>query len=234
MAGRAHSDHDRTFVCAGDQIRSRRSTTASSGVISVYAQGRDYHDVLKGKIKQLASAFAHASGADVKVFVDTAPLMEKPLAARAGLGWQGKHTNLVSRAHGSWLFLGAILTTAELEPDARRGRSLRIVLALSRCLPDESISGALSTRCPALPGVFVDRTSRPHSAGIPRADGQPHFRLRRLLGGLPVEQIRRSVARSQICRQTGHGERAARGVLTLDDAAFRRALRGHARQAHGP
>ena len=90
----------------------------SRGVVSVYAQGRDYHDVLKGKIKSLASQFAKASGADVKVFVDTAPLMEKPLAAAAGLGWQGKHTNLVSRTHGSWLFLGAILTTAELEPDA--------------------------------------------------------------------------------------------------------------------
>jgi epoxyqueuosine reductase len=85
--------------------------------ISVYAKGRDYHDVLKGKIKQLAGAFAARSGAEVKVFVDTAPLMEKPLAAAAGLGWQGKHTNLVSRTHGSWLFLGAILTTADLAPD---------------------------------------------------------------------------------------------------------------------
>ena len=88
------------------------------GLVSVYAKGRDYHDVLKSKIKSLARAFAAASGADVKVFVDTAPLMEKPLAAKAGLGWQGKHTNLVSREHGSWLFLGAILTTADLEPNA--------------------------------------------------------------------------------------------------------------------
>lgn len=90
----------------------------SQAVISVYAKGRDYHDVLKTRIKQLAKSFSQATGADVKVFVDTAPLMEKPLAAAAGLGWQGKHTNLVSRAHGSWLFLGAILTTAELEADA--------------------------------------------------------------------------------------------------------------------
>ncbi len=90
---------------------------ASRSVISVYAKGRDYHDVLKAKITELAQRFAAASGADVKVFVDTAPLMEKPLAATAGLGWQGKHTNLVSRSHGSWLFLGAILTTAELPAD---------------------------------------------------------------------------------------------------------------------
>ena len=90
----------------------------SRGAISVYAQGKDYHDVLKAKVRQLASAFAVRSGADVKIFVDTAPLLEKPLAAAAGIGWQGKHTNLVSRAHGSWLFLGAILTTAELQADS--------------------------------------------------------------------------------------------------------------------
>lgn len=88
------------------------------GVVSVYAKGRDYHDVLKKRIKMLARTLADASGAEVKVFVDTAPLMEKPLAAAAGIGWQGKHTNLVSRTHGSWLFLGAILTAAELEADA--------------------------------------------------------------------------------------------------------------------
>lgn len=88
------------------------------GAISVYAQGKDYHDILKGKLKQLAGRLAAAGGADVKVFVDTAPVMEKPLAAAAGIGWQGKNTMLVSREHGSWLFLGAIFTTAELPPDA--------------------------------------------------------------------------------------------------------------------
>ncbi len=89
----------------------------SNAAISVYAKGRDYHDVLKKRIKTLARAFAEKSGADIKVFVDTAPLMEKPLAAKAGLGWQGKNTILVSREHGNWLFLGAMLTTAELDPD---------------------------------------------------------------------------------------------------------------------
>ena len=85
--------------------------------ISVYARGKDYHDILKSKLKQLAGSLAARANAEVKVFVDTAPLMEKPLAAAAGIGWQGKHTNLVSREHGSWLFLGAILTSAELAPD---------------------------------------------------------------------------------------------------------------------
>ena len=87
------------------------------GNISVYARGRDYHDVIKGKLKQLASQFAARSKANVRVFVDTAPLMEKPLAAQAGAGWQGKHTNLVSRSAGSWLFLGIILTNSDLPLD---------------------------------------------------------------------------------------------------------------------
>lgn len=89
----------------------------SKATISVYARNRDYHDLIKGKLKTLAGWFASKTSEDVKVFVDTAPLMEKPLAQQAGLGWQGKHTNLVSRDFGSWLFLGAILTRAELQPD---------------------------------------------------------------------------------------------------------------------
>lgn len=85
--------------------------------ISVYARNRDYHDVIKGRLKEIATRFAAKAGADVKVFVDTAPVMEKPLAAAAGLGWQGKHTNLLSREHGSWLFLGSMFTTADLNID---------------------------------------------------------------------------------------------------------------------
>jgi epoxyqueuosine reductase len=90
----------------------------SQGVISTYALNRDYHDVIKGKLKNIAEWFAHQTRAGVKVFVDTAPLMEKPLGQRAGLGWQGKHTNLVSRELGSWFFIGAMLTDLELPPDA--------------------------------------------------------------------------------------------------------------------
>ncbi|HEX6010449.1 MAG TPA: tRNA epoxyqueuosine(34) reductase QueG, partial [Geminicoccaceae bacterium] len=87
------------------------------GYLSVYARHRDYHDVLKGRLKELAGWIAARFGAEVKVFVDTAPVLEKPLAEQAGLGWQGKHTNLVSRELGSWLFLGEILTDLELPPD---------------------------------------------------------------------------------------------------------------------
>jgi epoxyqueuosine reductase len=87
------------------------------GAISVYAQGDDYHDLIKKRLKTLARWLAASSGGEVKVFVDTAAVMEKPLAQAAGLGWQGKHTNLVSREFGSWLFLGAIFSTSDLPRD---------------------------------------------------------------------------------------------------------------------
>ena len=87
------------------------------GVVSVYAQGRDYHDVIKTRLKRLAGWIAERFGGDVKIFVDTAPVMEKPIAAASGIGWQGKHTNLVSREFGSWLFLGSIFTTLKIESD---------------------------------------------------------------------------------------------------------------------
>ena len=87
------------------------------GLFSVYAQNADYHDVLKRRLKEFAAWIVGSFGGDVKIFVDTAPVMEKPLAQAAGLGWQGKHTNLVSRDFGSWLFLGSVFTTLELPPD---------------------------------------------------------------------------------------------------------------------
>jgi epoxyqueuosine reductase len=102
---------------AGDSDPLAALARKDRAALSLYARRRDYHDLIKSKLKQLARWLAEESGADVKVFVDTAPLMEKPLAQQAGLGWQGKHTNLVSRQFGSWLFLGAILTDADLPAD---------------------------------------------------------------------------------------------------------------------
>ncbi|MFN3618999.1 tRNA epoxyqueuosine(34) reductase QueG [Sphingorhabdus sp.] len=114
MLGMSYAPAHDPMILADQEDRAR---------ISVYAQGRDYHDVVKGALKRLAGWLAHEAGAGVKVFVDTAPVMEKALAQSAGLGWQGKHSNVVSRAHGSWLFLGAIYTTAELEPAIAAGDS---------------------------------------------------------------------------------------------------------------
>jgi epoxyqueuosine reductase len=108
------------------------------GAISVYAQGRDYHDVIKKRLKHLARDLVARSGAEVKVFVDTAPVMEKPLAQAAGLGWQGKHTNLVSRRFGSWLFLGSIFTTLELAPDPPGKNHCGACRACLDCCPTDA------------------------------------------------------------------------------------------------
>ena len=101
---------------AGDPLTVLDEPTKAA--ISVYAQGDDYHELIKPRLKTLGRWMQGRFGGELKVFVDTAPLLEKPLAAQAGLGWQGKHTNLVSKEFGSWLFLGSILTTLELAPDA--------------------------------------------------------------------------------------------------------------------
>ena len=108
------------------------------GRVSVYAQGGDYHDVVKRALKALGRWLASETGAELKVFVDTAPVMEKPLSEAAGLGWQGKHTNLVSRDHGSWLFLGAIYTTRELVPDAPGGGACGSCDACQRACPTDA------------------------------------------------------------------------------------------------
>ena len=169
------------------------------GAISVYARHRDYHDVIKGRLKTLAAwLVANAGeGADVKVFVDTAPVMEKPLAAAAGLGWQGKHTNLVSREFGSWLFLGAIFVNFELAARPARARPLRKLPRLSRRLPDRRLARALSARCAPLHFLSDDRTQRTDPERAENRDRQPHLRLRRLSGRLPVEQVRANRTRSQ-------------------------------------
>jgi epoxyqueuosine reductase len=100
----------------GDPLEALGKPNAAS--VSVYARHRDYHDVIKGKLKQLGQWLVSRSGGEIKVFVDTAPVLEKPLAEQAGIGWQGKHTNVVSRDFGSWLFLGEIFTTLDVQPDA--------------------------------------------------------------------------------------------------------------------
>jgi epoxyqueuosine reductase len=108
MLGINYGPHDDPLAVLRERTR---------GAVSVYAQGDDYHEVIKPRLKALGHWLIANAGGDVKVFVDTAPVMEKPLAQAGGLGWQGKHTNLVSRAHGSWLFLGALFTTLDLPPD---------------------------------------------------------------------------------------------------------------------
>ena len=118
--------------------------------ISVYAQNRDYHDVVKKRLKRLGRWLVEATGAGIKVFVDTAPVMEKPLAEAAGLGWQGKHTNLLARDLGSWFFLGAIFTTLELPRDAPEGEHCGSCTACLDICPTDAFPAPFqldATRC---------------------------------------------------------------------------------------
>ena len=163
------------------------------GAISVYARHRDYHDVVKGKLKALAAflvAAARPEPVEVKVFVDTAPLMEKPLAQRAGIGWQGKHTNLVSREFGSWLFLGAILTDLALAPDVAETDHCGTCSACLDVVSDKGVSRAVPARRAALHFLPDDRAERADPARIARSDRQSDLRLRRLSRRLSVEQVR--------------------------------------------
>ncbi len=109
VLGLSYAGHEDPLALIGERQR---------GNISIYARGRDYHEVMKPRLKAIARMMAERLGGDVKVFVDTAPVMEKPLGEAGGIGWQGKHSNLVSRTHGSWLLLGEIFTTLDLAPDA--------------------------------------------------------------------------------------------------------------------
>jgi epoxyqueuosine reductase len=196
------------------------------GVVSVYAKGRDYHDVLKSKIKALARAFAAASGADVKVFVDTAPLMEKPLAAKAGLGWQGKHTNLVSREHGSWLFLGAILTTAELEPDAAEVDHCG---SCSRCLdacPTHAFPAPYqldARRCLA----YLSIEDKGHIAPEFRvAMGNRVFGCDDCLAVCPWNKFAAAASELRYAARAETNNPPLAELLVLDDAAFRQRFAG--------
>ena len=194
--------------------------------ISCYAHNRDYHDVMKGLLKQAAGRFAAAHGANVKVFVDTAPLMEKPLAALAGLGWQGKHTNLVSRQLGSWFFLGAILTD----------------MALPREAPETDYCGscrACLDICPtaAFPAPYrldarrcISYLTIEHHGPIPlefrKAVGNRVYGCDDCLAACPWNKF--AVAAREIRLQGRAGMRSPplAELLSLDDAAFRSRFAG--------
>ena len=119
----------------------RLADQPTRGRISVYAQGADYHKVVKKKLKALGRWLAAETGCQLKVFVDTAPVMEKPLSAAAGIGWQGKHTNLLNRTHGNWLFLGIIYTDLDLEPDAPATQHCGSCTACIDACPTGAITG---------------------------------------------------------------------------------------------
>ncbi|KUR72166.1 epoxyqueuosine reductase [Novosphingobium fuchskuhlense] len=196
--------------------------------ISVYAQGADYHDVVKRALKALARwIVADVPGAEVKVFVDTAPVMEKPLGEAAGIGWQGKHTNLVSRGHGSWLFLGAIYTTLALEPDAPHADRCGSCTACQRACPTDAFPAPYrldARRC-------ISYLTIEHKGPIPdafrAAMGNRIYGCDDCLAVCPWNRFASTAATNKafLPRAELAAPRLAE-LLVLDDAAFRALFAG--------
>ena len=199
------------------------------GRISVYAQGGDYHKTVKKALKALGRWLAEEAGCELKVFVDTAPVMEKPLAQAAGIGWQGKHTNLVSREHGSWMFLGVILTSLDLEPDTPADHGQHCG-SCSRCLdacPTQAFVGPHridARRC-------ISYLTIEHDGAIPekfrRAMGNRIYGCDDCLAVCPWNSFADAAAanRAFLPRAELAAPRLA-DLLALDDAAFREMFSG--------
>jgi epoxyqueuosine reductase len=200
---------------------------ADRGRISVYAQGQDYHDVVKKALKALARWMVDQAPHALKVFVDTAPVMEKPLAGQAGLGWQGKHTNLVSRDHGSWLFLGSIYTTLDLEPDAPTADSCGSCTACQTACPTEAFPAPYrldARRC-------ISYLTIEHKGPIPhefrRAIGNRIYGCDDCLAVCPWNKFAEAASanRAFAARAELAMPRLA-DLLALDDSAFRQVFSG--------
>jgi epoxyqueuosine reductase len=198
------------------------------GAISVYAQGDDYHDVIKKRLKRLARWLIAQAGGDVKVFVDTAAVMEKPLAAAAGIGWQGKHTNLVSRRFGSWLFLGAIFTTLELEPDPPEADHCGTCRACLDVCPTAAFPAPYrldARRC-------ISYLTIEHKGPIPRAlrpqIGNRIYGCDDCLSVCPWNKYARQGREAKLAGRAALQEPKLADLAGLDDAGFRRLFAGTA------
>jgi epoxyqueuosine reductase len=194
----------------------------SCGAISIYAQGADYHDVLKAKLKPLAARVQALTQSEVKLFVDTAPVMEKPLAARAGLGWQGKHTNLVSREFGSWLFLGSIFTTAEIAPDAPEEDHCG---ACRRCLdicPTRAFTAPYEIDARACISYLTIEHKGHIAPRFREAMGNRIFGCDDCLAVCPWNKFAKTAHETKLSVR----EDPLAELLALDDAAFRARFRG--------
>ncbi|PDT04035.1 tRNA epoxyqueuosine(34) reductase QueG [Rhizobium chutanense] len=189
--------------------------------ISVYARNRDYHDVIKGRLKEIATRFAARAGADVKVFVDTAPVMEKPLAAAAGLGWQGKHTNLVSRTHGSWLFLGTMFTTADLAVDAPEIDHCGSCRACLDACPTAAFPAPYQIDARRCISYLTIEHKGPIDADLRPLIGNRIYGCDDCLAACPWNKFASAAAEIKLQAREELKEPSIAFLLTLDDAAFR-------------
>ncbi|MFC6446166.1 tRNA epoxyqueuosine(34) reductase QueG [Shinella zoogloeoides] len=189
--------------------------------ISVYAQNRDYHDIIKGRLKEVATRFAARGGADVKVFVDTAPVMEKPLAAAAGLGWQGRHTNLVSRTHGSWLFLGSLFTTADLirdEPERDHCGSCRA--CLDAC-PTDAFPAPYKIDARRCISYLTIEHKGPIDPSLREKIGNRIYGCDDCLAACPWNKFAAAASEMKLVAREELKAPAIADLLTLDDPGFR-------------
>ncbi|RVQ58575.1 tRNA epoxyqueuosine(34) reductase QueG [Sinorhizobium medicae] len=191
------------------------------GAISVYARNRDYHDVVKGRLKDIATRFAARAGEDVKVFVDTAPVMEKPLAEKAGIGWQGKHTNLVSREFGSWLFLGSLFTTAELELDEPERDHCGSCRACLDACPTDAFPAPYRIDARRCISYLTIEHKGPIAPEYRPLIGNRIYGCDDCLAACPWNKFARSASEMKLKARDDLREPELSFLLTLDDAAFR-------------
>jgi len=189
--------------------------------ISVYARNRDYHDVIKGRLKEIATRFAARSGEDVKVFVDTAPVMEKPLAAAAGLGWQGKHTNLVSRTHGSWLFLGSMFTTSDLTPDDPEIDHCGSCRACLDACPTAAFPAPYQIDARRCISYLTIEHKGPIDPALRPLIGNRIYGCDDCLAACPWNKFAAAASEMKLVARDDLKEPSISFLLTLDDAAFR-------------
>ncbi|ESY43087.1 tRNA epoxyqueuosine(34) reductase QueG [Mesorhizobium sp. RSR380A] len=191
------------------------------GAISVYAQNRDYHEVMKGRLKEIAGKIVARAGGDVKVFVDTAPVMEKPLAEAAGLGWQGKHTNLVSREHGSWLFLGTIFTTAELTPDATEVDHCGSCRACLDACPTDAFPAPYRLDARRCISYLTIENRGPIPQEFREKIGNRIYGCDDCLAACPWNKFARAASEAKLAARDELREPPLGELLQLDDTAFR-------------
>ncbi len=194
--------------------------------ISVYARNRDYHELIKGRLKTIASRLRSRSGADAKVFVDTAPLMEKPLAEAAGLGWQGKHTNLVSRQYGSWLFLGAILTTAALAPDPPETDHCGSCRACLDICPTKAFPAPYRLDARRCISYLTIETKGPIPRAFRKAMGNRVYGCDDCLAACPWNKYAQATREAKLAARDDLAAPPLAELATLDDAGFRARFSG--------
>ena len=197
------------------------------GVISVYARGEDYHEVVKKRLKALARWLVAAAPSDVKVFVDTAPVMEKPLAEAAGLGWQGKHTNLVSREAGSWLLLGAIMTTADLVPDPPHRQTCGQCTACLAACPTDAFPAPFQLDARRCISYLTIEHKGPIPAEFRRAIGNRIYGCDDCLAVCPWNKFAAAAQANRAFHPRAElTALAIADILALDDTAFRQVFAG--------